>query len=1014
MSYSSLINVKSSYTLLTSLIKLEQYIGFAKKNNLQQLFLIDQNNMYGVFEFYKLCKKNNIKPIIGISAFVDFNDQDYEFIFIAKNYQGYKNLIKLSSQIMIDKEQSIAFENITNSLDDLFIIINFSPENIDSELYNRLSSWNNNLYLGVNLNNISSIEKLLNLTSNIVFSQPIYYLDQVDFNTFQVLEAIKKQVDINQINLKNEHFYFSEAEMNKSMYHNLLIENNLKIINQCNLEIVNEHEIHSKNIINYPCPDSMNSEKYLQTLCRKGLESRFGRVFKKIYYERMVYELEIINQMGFADYFLVVWDYVNFAKSNKIAVGPGRGSVAGSLVAYLLNITEIDPIEYNLLFERFLNPERLSLPDIDIDFQDDRREEVVEYLFNKYGQNHVANIVTFQTIGMKMAIRDCARVYNIDLEIVDKMAKLVDNEYNFQYHQALANNKFLKNYEQKYPIIFKHIQKIIFLPRQTGTHAAGVVLSQKPLTEILPVRDGYLNIYQTQYSMNYLEELGLLKMDILGLRNLTILNNIVEQVKQDLNIDFDLAKINLDDQNTFSLLQQGKTSGIFQLESIGMKNVLMEMHVNSLEDIVATSSLYRPGPQDNIASFIARKFNKETIDYIDPRLKPILQSTYGIIVYQEQVILLAKLVANFSLAKADNLRRAMGKKDYQIMDRLKDEFIANAILNNYNETIANSIWDLTNKFASYGFNRSHAVAYSLISYQMAYLKANYPTQFFASLLTSVIGAEGKTLEYINEVKSFDLKIVPPTVNNPCEQYITTMDQIKLPLLIIKQVGPVFVEKLQENFNKYGEFTDIFNFYLRMRKNGLNNKVFQALVYSGTLDEFDYNRTTLINAHLVLQNYADIVHLESSSQDDNIIDESLATKPTIKIYSEDEINKLNKEFEYLGFYLSAHPLSFLRNKLGYWKTTTLISKVNVNAGFISIMGSITRIKEINDKQGHKMAFVELTDESGKIDVTFFADKYKNHEQILQVNNILLLNIRLQTYHERTSGIANQVKLIESNK
>ncbi|WP_338956362.1 DNA polymerase III subunit alpha [Spiroplasma endosymbiont of Polydrusus cervinus] len=1008
------LNVRTSYSLLSSLITFDKYFNHAMTTGLTSLAICD-SNMFGIYEFHQLCQKNKIKPIVGLNVTILFNDVTYNMNLFARNQQGYFNLVEISSIMMINAEHKklLTLDEIKQFLTaDVKIIINYTTDNYQRALYQTLQSilkQETDLYVGINNDNLSLLTSFQTLLAaeQIIWNNKVQYFTSEDFTAYKVVDTIKTQTLFKESKLQD--FYGWVAPSN--LYHQYF-DNINSFIATIDFFPLHKGTIFD-NLLHYPIPDNQSAQQFLREICETALAQKKITKLKATYLERLNYELTVINKMGFNDYFLIVWDYVRYAKEQNIFVGPGRGSAAGSLVSYLLDITTIDPITYNLLFERFLNPERKSLPDIDIDFEDDKREMVVEYLFEKYGSEHVAHIITFQTIGVKMAIRDICRIFDIAIEEADKMSKAVPLEFNYHYEQGISANPLFEIYQKKYPQVFLHLKKIIGLPRQTGTHAAGVVLTQQRLQTIIPIKEGYNGIYQTQYSMNYLEELGILKMDLLGLRNLTILHDVVNNIYQETKVKLDVNTLPLNDQKTYQLLAQGDTKGIFQLESPGMTKVLIDMVPDQLEDIVATSSLYRPGPQDNIPLFIKRKKKLAKVTYIDERLAEILAPTYGIIVYQEQVMLIAQKVANFSLTKADVFRRAMGKKDATIMSQIKTEFIEEAVKNHYVEKTAQEIWELIYKFAAYGFNRSHAVAYSLLGYQMAYLKANYPSQFLASLLTHVIGDENKTHDYINLAKKNHLTIVPPNINAPYRQYYTVDNQICVPLLIIKQIGFAFFNKIAQEYQTNGLFTDLYDLFIRLYKKGLNRKTYEALCFSGALDFFKLNRITVFNNYQRILTYIELIKTQEENEN-LVVDFSLAEKPELVIEPDDEVVCLEKEYEFLGFYLSNHPLKYLREKEGYQDKITLISNLRLTLGLTNVLVLVKRVKTITDKNNNKMAFLDCYDESGEISITAFAGIYKDYANLLKVNNVLLLNIRLGTYNNKINGIINRIKFISGKQ
>ncbi|WP_374696319.1 DNA polymerase III subunit alpha [Spiroplasma endosymbiont of Polydrusus formosus] len=1004
------LNVRTSYSLLSSLITFDKYFNHAITTGLTSLAICD-SNMFGIYEFHQLCQKNKIKPIIGLNVTILFNDVNYNMNLFARNQRGYFNLVEISSITMINAEHKklLTLDEIKKFLTaDVKIIINYTKDNYQPSLYKMLQSifkQETDLYVGINNDNLSLLAsfKTLLAEEQIIWNNKVQYFTSEDFTAYKVIDTIKKHILFKESKLQD--LYGWMVPLNP--YHQYFDNINF-FIATIDVFPLNKGTIFD-NLLHYPTQYNQTSQQFLREICETSFAQKNITKLKATYLERLNYELTVINKMGFNDYFLIVWDYVRYAKEQNIFVGPGRGSAAGSLVSYLLDITIIDPITYNLLFERFLNSERKSLPDIDIDFEDDKREMVIEYLFEKYGSEHIAHIITFQTIGMKRAIRDICRIFDIAIEEADKMSKAVPLEFNYHYEQAISANPVFEIYQKKYPQVFLYLKKIIGLPRQTGIHAAGIVLTQQRLQTIIPVKEGYSGIYQTQYSMNCLEELGILKMDLLGLRNLTILHDVVNNIYRETKVKLDVNTLLLNDQKTYQLLAQGDTKGVFQLESPGMTKVLVDMVPNQLEDIVATSSLYRPGPQDNIPLFIKRKKHLAKVTYIDERLAEILAPTYGIIVYQEQVMLIAQKVANFSLTKADVLRSATGKKDATIMSQMKTEFIKGAVKNHYVEKIAQEIWELIYKFAAYGFNRSHAVAYSLLGYQMAYLKANYPSQFLTSLLTNVIGDEHKTNDYINLAKKNHLTIIPPNINTPYHKYHTVDNQICVPLLIIKQIGFVFFNKIAQEYQTNGLFTDLYDLFIRLYKKGLNHKTYEALCFSGALDVFKLNRITLFNNYQRIITYIELIKIKEENEN-LVIDFLLAEKPELVIEPDDEVVCLKKEYEFLRFYLSNHPLKYLREKEGYKYKITLISNLRLTLVSTNVLVLVKRVKTIMDKNNNKMALLCCCDESSEISITAFAGIYNNYANLLKVNNVLLLNIRLETYNNKINGIINRIKFI----
>ncbi|UZK64547.1 DNA polymerase III subunit alpha [Mycoplasma mycoides subsp. capri] len=977
MNYISLLTIKNQYDFLESLITIDQYIEFIKKNKLSYAFYSETHTMYGVAEFFKKATDNNIKPIIGLT--IEFEDST-KFIIYAKNKKGYQ-ILNFVSSFLNDGFNHYDYEikeYILELVNNNVVVIGLiSDLDFKTDLINKL---NNDFY---------DVKEL-----NLYFNQ-ISYLDINDQKTFNILNAIKTNKTIDQIQNTNNYFYPDIDYLIK----NYSLENIKKVISEINLKVdFNLFDSNEKHLVKYKNINNLSSFEYLRQVCLLSLKKYQQKIKPnldlKLYINRLNYELEVIKQMGFSDYFLIVSDYVNFAKKNDILVGPGRGSAAGSLISYLLRITDIDPLEYDLLFERFLNPDRSNLPDIDLDFQDNRREEVLEYLFEKYGKYHVGMITTYQTIGYKMAWRDVCRVFNIDLLIVNKISKVLDQYTNSDFLEFIKENKLLNDYFQNdlFKEIFITMHKIVGLPRQTSTHAAGIVLTDCDLRELVPIKIGFNGINQTQFDMNYLDALGLIKMDILGLRNLTTIQEIKHLIYLNQNLKISLNKLPLNDKKAFELLKNKQTSGIFQLESKGMTDLISKMQVDSIEQISIASALYRPGPQEMIPTYLEnKKTNKFKI--IDQSVFEILKPTYGIIVYQEQVMQMLNKVANFSYAKADIIRRAMSKKNNKVMQSMKLEFINSAIKNNFSYNKANLIWNWIEKFSNYGFNKSHSISYSYISYWLAYFKAHFTTEFYTSLLDQNIGNEIKTQQYIKELYDYKIKVNKPSVINANFNYQIINKQIYMPLTCIKSIGYEVVKKINlaksENENMY---LDIHNFILAMIKQKINVNVLQTLIKAGALDIFNYNKKTMIeNLDLLIS------QANAYKQVNNILDDE---KINLIIYEEYEDEILASfEKELYGFFIEQNPI--LKLKTSNFDLNLIdISKLEYNKAQV-ILGYILKIKEIKDKNNNKMAFVTIFDNTSELELTIFSSDYKDISDQLIENKAYIFKVLKTKTNNKTS-------------
>ena len=971
---------KSNYTLLSSLIKIDDLITYASKNNISSIALTD-TTMYGTMEFINKCKSKTIKPIIGLDVILD----EYNIVLLAKDYDGYKSLIKLST---IQNETKVIEDNLKQYSKGLIAIIPYEHK----DKYLSLEKIYPNIYLGYT--NKSQEQEVRLLTENIVFFRESLYIDEEDSSLLTYLYLIRDGKTI------------SDETNYKVTNHELLIENlssltdeiglnnTIKISDMCNLEFPKPKLL----LPIYECEDP---KKYLFELCKVGLTKRLGGNIPSNYKDRLTYELGVINEMNFPNYFLVVYDFIKYAKKNGILVGPGRGSAAGSLVAYSLGITDIDPIKYNLLFERFLNPERKTMPDIDTDFPDNKRDEVINYVINKYGAKRVSGIVTFGTLGVKQVIRDVGRVLNIPIYKIDSLCKFIPGftkdklkdfyEKNQAFKARIDSDTTLSN-------MYKIATKIEGFPRHTSSHAAGIVMSQVDLDEVVPLTTGD-GMYLTSYSMEYLEDLGLLKMDFLGLKNLTIITNIINDIKILTNEEIVFSKIPLDDKETLKIFEEANTSGIFQFESVGMRNFLRQLKPNKFEDIFAAIALFRPGAAINIDSYIRRKHGEEKITYLDDCLKPILLDTYGILIYQEQIIQVASIYAGYTLGEADILRRAMSKKKFDLLKNEETKFIEKSVQNNHSQEQAKEIFNLILNFAGYGFNRSHSVAYSLIAYKMAYLKCHYKTIFFANLLTNVIGSESKTHEYIMEARANKIEIVKPTINESEERYIVKNNKIIYPISNIKSIG-VVVTRTIKKAKETGKFTDIYDCLSRLYIAGIGKKSIEVLINADVFKEFGYNRATLIYNLDSLFNYAELT---------KDIDPTLVMKPEIELQTEyPNSYLLEKEKEVFGFYLSKHPTTIYKNSNPYCIPLNTVESYFSKK--IDTLILVDKVKAIDTKKGDRMSFITGSDETATMDYTLFPKVYNEYSNI-QKGDLLKVRGTVEKRLNQYQIVVEKVKYLQ---
>lgn len=980
--------VRSAYSLLNGTMSIQRLVNQAKKLGYKSIALSDVNSMYGVMEFVFACKKAEIKPIVGLEIKVSFNDYQFPLLCLAKNDNGYKALLSLSS-LMNTGFNSIPLIDLKEHQDDVFMLL-YSDESLfdqallhgsdkDLELViEKLIQLIPTIILGLSKQEDQFIRKQNQRLKTLIKKYAIqscachrvYYGESDEDENLRVLRAIDKQMVLSDKNLIKESFrYMLSLDEMITLYGQEECDMSDQIADACILKWESSKTFLPK----FETPNHVSSSQYLTQLCLAGLEKRFDKESNLNEYRiRLKNELDVIVSMQYEDYFLIVWDFIRFAKTQGIYVGPGRGSAAGSLVSYCLGITHVDPIQYNLLFERFLNPERISLPDIDTDFPDNRRDEVIQYVLKKYGKEHVAHISTFGTLAAKQVLRDVGRVMEISIRDLDSISKTIPSTPKITLSKVYAESSRFKQLilsDERFQKLFQIASALEGLPRHISTHAAGIVMSSVNLTEVVPLIQIESDMLSTQFTMEYLESLGLIKMDFLGLRNLTIIDDVVQAIQKEKNISINILKIPMNDEKTLSLVRAVDTVGIFQLESEGMKNLLRQMKTTRFEDIVATIALFRPGPMENIPEYIHAKEHPEQIRYIVPELKPIVESTYGILIYQEQIMQVAQKMAGFSLAKADLLRKAMSKKNAYELTKLEQAFIKGCITNKYSETVAKEVYALVFKFANYGFNKSHSVAYAMISYQMAYLKANFPDLFFVALLNSVIGSESKTFEYLQEAKNHKVSILGPSINSSRDKYFLDNNAIRFPLQIIKGVGTVLSREILNEQNK-GRFSDYYDFIVRMFTHRISKSNFESLIDAGALDEFNLSRNTMKASLQDAIAYADMIKIERNQQ---ISIDTTLVKPLELVYLNDEpLDRVENERTVLGFYLSDHPLVYIKKKYNILNSIILLNVSNVNQSFI---GMVKKVKQHRTKTGSLMAFLQVYDESGEIDCVVMPNVYQ---------------------------------------
>ncbi|MCS6897551.1 MAG: DNA polymerase III subunit alpha, partial [Nitrospira sp.] len=847
------------------------------------------------------------------------------------------------------------------------------------------------------------IHKKLNIP--LVATNDCHYLKKEDARPHDLmlcLQTGKTISDPNRLKFDTDQLYVKSTEEIAAEFKELpeAVANTVRIAEACNLELA----LNRTHLPQYKVPDGFTRESYLEQLAQEGLAARLkerpSAIPAAAYEARLKEELTIICSMGFAGYFLIVWDIIRFARSRGIPVGPGRGSAAGILVAYALRITDLDPLVYNLLFERFLNPERVSLPDIDMDFCMDRRGEVLNYVVEKYGSDHVAQIITFGTLGAKAAIRDVGRVLEIPYADVDRVAKLVPNQLNITLQQALDQEPKLRELvetDAKVKELMTVARSLEGLARHASTHAAGVVISEEPLTDHVPLYKGANDEIVTQYSMGDVEKIGLVKFDFLGLKTLTMIHNAVELINRThpdrppLIID----RIPFDDPQTFALLSSGKTTGLFQLESAGMRDLLTGLKPDRFEDIIAIIALYRPGPMDLIPDFIKRKQGKVPITYEVPELEDLLKETYGIIVYQEQVMAIANKIAGFSLGQADILRRAMGKKKPEEMEKLRAKFIEGARKHRLTEAKAKKLFDLIQKFAGYGFNKSHAAAYAVVTYQTAYLKAHYPTEFMASLLTSEMGNTDKIVGYLTECREMGIRVLPPDVNESEKNFSVVEGGIRFGLAAIKNVGESAVESIIAARREHGIFRSFFDFCRRVDLHKVNKRMLEGLIKAGAFDSTGARRAQLmavldqaIEEGAAAQEERARGQISIFGDGGTAAASGLADPPLPDVPEWDHDQLLKYERELTGFYITAHPLSRFESALKRFATATTATLSEIGDGKeVKLCGIVTAVKVLTTKKGDRMAYVQLEDPQGLVEIIVFPDLFRSASELLTPERVV---------------------------
>ena len=1008
------LHVYTGYSFLQSGITIENYLKALKKRGYKGSGISDLDSLSGIPHFYKALQKEKMAPLAGLDLLID----DNLLTFFALNETGYQNLLKL---LFIKRTQNLTYEDIGRHKEGLATVLAIGHSQLRflfssdrdhiPHFLLPLSNTGEHFFLGIEFNEpdddlfVAFIREFARTHGYQTIAFPfVKYIEKQDAIVLEIARAIRDDSELEIKELEGQDYLLNKDEISRLFTAQEI--SNTEALSKLNAFRFDQKRGH---LLRYQNNVQATSDEYLKSKALSGLHTKITNPNEE-YINRLNYELDVIAKMGYSDYFLIVADYVAFAHEHGISVGPGRGSAAGSLVSYALSIVSCDPIKHHLLFERFLNPERQSMPDIDIDFSDVRRNEVIAYLRAKYGKDKVANIMTIQTIGAKQALRDIGRVYKIETREIDLISKLIIDPNSSLRENYRKNPAFKKLVDSdKYYLNIVSLAALIEgLPRQSGLHAAGIILNDTPLEEVLPINVDYNGDYITEYEMSYLEEQGFLKMDILGLRNLSIVDECLSLIRQNRAIDLDYREIPFEDKKAIRIIKEGRTMGLFQLESAGMKKAISTLEPEVFEDIVALLALFRPGPMDNIPSYARRKKKKEQIIYPSKALEDILASTYGIIVYQEQITQIVRKMANFSYGQADVFRRAISKKDSAQLSSLESNFIAGAMNNGYPQKEAKSVFDLIYKFADYGFNRSHSLCYAVLACQMAYLKTYYTPEFYAAILGSSSGSnDTKFNETLNEVRKMGIRILNPDINRSGQTFIVQDGALIFPLFAIKGILATLVDAIIKERNNGGPFTDFFDFVARMINYKINQNQIGKLIDAGAFDNFEISRSSLrasINSAL---RYGSMLYSKDGQM---VIDLPFASKPRYAEAFDDPLDNLDREYEALGLMISGSPLTYKSEIIKKYPIIAISDARESQSPTVQIVGVIRTVKIINTRGGTPMAFINIYDNSGDIDVTVFSKTYALSYEILQKKKI----VRVIGYMDRKREnvfIANEIVGLE---
>lgn len=1011
--------IVTSADMLKSTIQLEQLTQKLKQNNAQAA-AITNSRLYGLLPFWHALHEQQIKPVLGLTVNVQLESDIVGLVLYAKDYNGYGNLLKISSSIET-REITVLPKRWLEAYNKGLIAV-YKGESSTSlmqltelqKIFGEL-----NFYLAIERPNGEKLEHeeiIIDFSEQLSIPVTAFhmsrYIEKEDAFAYEVLNAMDQSLKMNdhtrlKPSINSLHLLSSEEWSEWFSDVPSWIENTEFVLNSCNVSIEKSASIMPK----YPLPATKNSKDFLRELCENGLSKRIREVTQP-YIDRLNYELSIISQMNYEDYFLIVQDFMKFAKQQDILTGPGRGSSASSLVAFSLNITDVDPLRFGLLFERFLNPERITMPDIDIDFADSRRMEVIQYVVDKYGKNYSSQIITFGTLSAKAAAREVARVFGFESTTLEAISSFIPSKPGITLKEAYSMSEKLREFIQTEEIRKKWFQVALALeglPRNASTHAAGVVLSPVSLVDVIPIQSGHDDIYLTQWPMKEVEQVGLLKMDFLGLRNLTIIERILKIINYKQSNPFKLTEIPLHDEQTFQLLQQGDTTGVFQLESAGMRQALKQINPTKFEDVVAVNALFRPGPMESIPLYAQRKAGQAPVTYEHPILEPILKETYGIIVYQEQIMQIASKMAGFTFGEADLLRRAVSKKNREVLQSERVHFVQKAIQKGHSEQSASAVYDLIVRFADYGFPKSHAVAYSVISFQMAYLKAHFPVAFYSALLSIATGNQAKINELMMEMKQKDMAILAPSIFRSQRFFTVENGRVRFGLQAIKGVSHNFIQKLiQKRMERETKWEDIFDLASDLSAVHFTRKNVEPMIKAGALDEFGFERSTLLATLDAAIKYAELI---SPTEESDLFGGDASHFGKSKYLLSDPLPimvKLQFEKEVLGQYFSEHPTASKKKTLkdkfiNIWDILQSTRDMPVK-----IVGLIQDIKRIRTKKGEAMAFLTVQDDTGSLSVTLFPEEYAKYNLLLKEQEMLVITGKSERRNGRSQIITKYME------